>query len=504
MPFYYIKMTITIKNMKKKPNIIFILIDDMGWQDLSCTGSDFYETPHIDSLRNQGMMFTQGYAACPVCSPTRASVMSGKYPVSTGVTDWINHDRPSDSEFGHCRGRLMDAPYLDHLPLEEFSLASALREGGYQTWHVGKWHIGKEPWYPEHHGFDRNIGGCYAGSPALGEGGYFSPWTIEALKDADVPDGTYLTDYLTDQTLDLLRKRNTDRPFFLNLWYYSVHTPIEAKEKKIKKYEEKARKMGLDKVETFEEGDFFPCEYKKNKRISRRLVQSDPVYAAMIESLDENIGRILKEVKEQNLLEETMIVFTSDNGGLSTAEGSPTCNLPLAEGKGWMYEGGVREPLLICWPGKVQPGSLCSEPVTSPDFYPTLLEAAGLPLRPEQHWDGVSLMPLLKGTESLDRKALFWHYPHYGNQGGTPGSSVLMYPWKLIEFFEDRRLELYNLEDDPGEKTNLADTEIERRQMMKDHLHNWQEKTGALIPERNLDFIPWSHEHMERGFQPWD
>jgi len=247
--------------MMKKSKIIFILIDDMGWQDPSCSGSTFYETPHIDSLQKQGMMFTQGYAAAPVCSPSRASIMSGKYPVSTGITDWINHNRPSDSKFGNCRGRLLGAPYLDHLPLEEFSLASALQNGGYQTWHVGKWHIGKETWYPEKHGFNKNIWGCFTGSP--GKGGYFSPWTIESLKDAAVPEGTYLTDYLTDQTLDLLKGRNKEQPFFLNLWYYSVHTPIEAKEEKIRKYEEKAHEMGLDKIKTFENGDFFPCERKK-------------------------------------------------------------------------------------------------------------------------------------------------------------------------------------------------------------------------------------------------
>jgi len=224
----------------------------------------------------------------------------------------------------------------------------------------------------------------------------------------------------------------------------------------------------------------------------------------MIESLDENIGRLLEELEKQNLKEETLIVFTSDNGGLSTAEGSPTCNLPLAEGKGWMYEGGVREPLLISWPGTVRFGSFCSEPVISPDFYPTLLEAAGLPLRPDQHRDGISLMPLLKGAGSLKREALFWHYPHYGNQGGTPGSSVLRYPWKLIEFFEDGRLELYNLKDDPGENANKADDEKALTIEMRDRLHEWQKKAGALIPDKNTEFNPWSRDHKERGFQPWN
>ncbi|MCG8479688.1 MAG: sulfatase [Spirochaetales bacterium] len=483
-------------------NIIFILIDDLGWKDLSCTGSDFYETPHLDALCASGMRFTNGYAASPVCSPTRASIMSGKYPVSTGITDWINHDRPSDSPRGDCDGLLVDAPYLDHLPHAEVSVASALREGGYQTWHVGKWHLGRKAWYPEHHGFDVNIGGGHEGSPSTG--GHFSPWEIEPLKDTDVPDGTYLTDYLTDEAIGLLKNRDAKKPFFLNLWYYTVHTPIEAKAEKIAKYAEKARTMGLDTVRTFQEGDLFPCSHKKDRRIRRRLVQSDPAYAAMIESLDENIGKLLSELQSLDLTKDTMIIFTSDNGGLSTAEGSPTCNLPLAEGKGWMKEGGVREPLFVSWPGVIESGSLCREPITSTDFYPTMLEAAGLPLRPEQHRDGVSLMPLLKGGPSLGRDALFWHYPHYGNQGGTPGSSILMHPWKLIEFYEDNHVELYHLEDDPGEHIDLAESEPERTREMRNRLKSWREEKGALIPRRNPDFRPWSRGHEERGYQPWD
>lgn len=486
----------------RKPNIVMILIDDMGWKDLSCTGSDFYETPHIDALREQGMMFTQAYAACPVCSPTRASILSGKYPVSTGVTDWIDHERASDSPEGNCRGYLIDAPYLDHLPTEEISLASSLKEEGYQTWHVGKWHLGKEPWYPENHGFDINIGGCFHGSP--GTCGYFSPWDIDALKDADVPDGTYLTDYLTDESLSLLRNRDTNRPFFLNLWYYSVHTPIEAKKEKIEKYKDKAKRMGLDSITALEDGDFFPYEFNRKKRIKRRVVQSDPVYAAMIESLDENIGRLLEELDCLDLASDTMIIFTSDNGGLATSEGSPTSNLPLAEGKGWMYEGGVREPLLIRWPGKIPEKSTCCAPVVSMDFYPTVLEAAGLPLRTEQHQDGVSLMGLFEGKESLDREALFWHYPHYGNQGGTPGASILMFPWKLIQFYEDERLELYNLESDPGENHNLVQEKPRRAKMMSEKLHVWQQEKGALIPVRNKSFSPWSLDHTSKGYKPWD
>jgi arylsulfatase A-like enzyme len=493
-------------NKTNKPNIIMILIDDMGWKDLSCTGSDFYETPNIDRLCTGGMKFTNGYASCPVCSPTRASLLSGKYPANVGVTDWIMHGGGNDQSgyiYGDCRGRLIDAPYVDHLPLEEKSLPTSLKEGGYQTWHVGKWHVGLEPYYPEHQGFDVNVGGCMVGSP--GQGGYFSPWTtIPALKNAPVPEGTYLTDYLTDETLRLIRERDTEKPFFLNLWYYSVHTPIQAKEEKIKKYEAKAKALGRKPQDAMVQGDFFPGEHKKDLHIQRRIIQSDPVYAAMIESLDEGIGRVLDELDTQGLTENSLVIFTSDNGGLSTAEGSPTCNLPLSEGKGWMYEGGVREPLLACWPGKINPGTLCHEPVTTPDLYPTFLEAAGLPLNPEQHQDGVSLMPLFKETGTLDRDALFWHYPHYGNQGGTPGSSVRMGDWKLIEFFEDNRLELYNLKEDEGEQKDLASREPERVKTMAKKLHAWQQKVGARIPAINPDFIPWSEDHKARGFKPLD
>lgn len=459
-----------------RPNFIFILIDDMGWRDLSCYGSTFYETPNLDRLAAEGMRFTEAYAACPVCSPTRASILTGKYPATVGVTNWIG---------GKTKGKLIDAPYIDHLPLEEKSLARALKEGGYNTWHVGKWHLGDRPYYPDKHGFDVNIGGCSWGNP---HNGYFSPWGIETLEDG--PEGEYLTDRLTDEAIKLIEE-NEGKPFYLNLWYYTVHTPIQAKQEYIEKYEAKARAMGLDKVKTFEEGEYFPCEHKKHLRVKRRLVQSDPVYAAMIHILDENIGRLLKALDKAGQADNTVIIFTSDNGGLSTAEGSPTCNAPLNEGKGWMYEGGTREPLIVKWPGVTEPGSLCSVPVTSPDFYPTILEMAGLPLIPEQHVDGVSFVPLLKGADHLDREAIYWHYPHYGNQGGTPGSSIRMGDYKLIEFFEDGRLELYNLREDIKEEHNLVDEEPERAREMQKMLAEWRRRVEAKIPEPNPDYEPW-------------
>ena len=257
-------------------------------------------------------------------------------------------------------------------------------------------------------------------------------------------------------------RRTGDGPFFLNLWYYDVHTPIQAKPELVAKYEEKARRLGLDRVQAIVEGEHFPMEQKRHLRVQRRVVQSDPAYAAMIETLDTNVGRLLDALERLGVAEDTVVVFTSDNGGLATSEGSPTCNAPLAEGKGWMYEGGTREPLLVRWPGRVAAGSVCAEPVTSPDFYPTLLEAAGLPMLPEQHVDGVSFVRDAAGGCGCERGPIFWHYPHYGNQGGTPGSSVREGDWKLIEFFEDGRLELYNLADDIGEERNLAAEEPER------------------------------------------
>lgn len=462
----------------KKTNILFILIDDMGWRDLSCYGSSFYETPNIDKLAKEGMLFTDAYATCPVCSPTRASILSGKYPATLGVTDWIDYDGNTHP----CKGKLVDAPYIKYLPAEEKSIASALKEGGYNTWHVGKWHLGKRPYYPENHGFDVNVGGCYWGHPFKG---YFSPYGIETLEEG--PEGEYLTDRITDEAINLI-KNNTNRPFFLNLWHYAVHTPIEAKEEDIKRFEKKAKEMGLDKVQALEEGKYFPTAYKSHHRITRRVVQSDPVYAAMIYNLDWNIGRLLDALEESGQAENTVIIFTSDNGGLSSAEGSPTCNAPLSEGKGWMYEGGVREPLIIKWPNKIEPGSICKEAVTSTDFYPTLLEIAELPLIPEQHVDGVSILPLLKGKEELDREVIYWHYPHYGNQGGTPGSAIRKGDYKLIEFFEDGRLELYNLKEDIGQEENLVDKLPELAKTMHELLVKWRESIEAKIPQPNKDY----------------
>jgi arylsulfatase A-like enzyme len=423
------------------------------------------------------MTFSDAYAACPVCSPTRASLLTGKYPATVGVTDWIDW-----ANWVHpARGKLVDVPYIDHLPLEETSLAFALKVGGYHTWHVGKWHLGTEAYYPQHHGFDVNIGGCEWGSPA---NGYFSPYNIPDFENG--PEGEYLTDRLTDEAIDLI-ENNDGKPFFLNLWYYTVHTPIQAKAEHIQKFESKAKQLGIDQIDPFEVGEPFPTEHKQHLNVIRRTLQSNPVYAAMIYALDENIGRLLKILENTGQADNTVVIFTSDNGGLATAETSPTSNAPLSEGKGWMYEGGTREPLIVRWPGVVKPGSTCSVPVTSPDFYPTFLEMAGLPLKPEQHVDGVSLLPLLKGTQTLERQAIFWHYPHYGNQGGTPGSSIRAGDYKLLHFFEDDRIELYNLREDISEDHDLAAAMPDLTDQLKTRLADWRAQVEAKIPQPNPD-----------------
>lgn len=456
-----------------QPNILLIVIDDLGWRDLTCYGSSFYETPHLDRLAGDGMAFSQAYAACPVCSPTRASLLTGKYPARLGLTNFIG---------GKSRGKLLEVPFIDHMPEGEWTLAQALRAGGYRTYHVGKWHLGREEFWPERRGFEVNLGGCNWGGP---HNGYFAPYGLPTLPEGLA--GEYLTDRLTDEAIRLI-ETNGNQPFFLNLWYYAVHIPLQAPDALVKKYQEKARDLGLDRLQTFAEGDFFPCEHKKDKRIIRRLVQSDPVYAAMIENLDENIGRLLTALENCGQAQNTLVIFTSDNGGLSSAEGSPTCNAPLAEGKGWMQEGGTREPLIARWPGVIPAASHCDTPLISPDFYPTLLEAAGLPLLPEQHVDGISFLPLLRGEALPPREAFFWHYPHYSNQGTTPGSVVRVGDYKLIEYFEDGRLELFNLADDLGETRNLARDLPGTTRELRQRLADWRETVCAQIPRPNPDY----------------
>lgn len=452
----------------KTPNIVLILIDDMGWRDLGCYGSSFYETPHIDALAARGTRFTQAYAAAPVCSPTRASLMSGKYPARVGITQYIG---------GHCVGKLADVPYFHGLPENEFTLARALRAGGYDTWHVGKWHLGDRRLWPERHGFDVNIGGCALGSPSS----FFSPYAIDTL--ADGPVGEYLTDRLTDEAINLIRNAS-DGPFFLNLWHYAVHTPLQAPAELVAKYEQKATDLNLD-TEALEEGEPMPAWHLRGHNVRRRKVQSNPAYAAMIENLDTNIGRLVAVLEEAGKLDDTLILFTSDNGGLTTAEGSPTCNAPLAEGKGWMQDGGVRVPFIVCMSGVV-PKAESDLIFSTPDLYPTLLQAAGLPMRPDQHVDGVDLWSHWRGDDGGRDGPIFWHYPHYSNQGGTPGAAVRRGDFKLVRWFEDGRQALYNLAADINETNDLASVHRDIVCELANVLDEWSKDVVALIPRPNL------------------
>ena len=475
----------------KPLNVISILIDDMGWKDLSCYGSSFYETPVIDRLAREGMRFSNAYASCPVCSPSRASLLTGKYPARVGVTDWIG---------GDTRGKLISADYLHHLPEGEYTLAHAFKAQGYHTWHVGKWHLGGKEYFPEKFGFDVNIGGNAWGLPIYG---YFSPYHIETLPEG--PEGEFLTDRITDEAIRLLENAD-DKPFYMNLCHYAVHIPIQAPEHLIEKYRQKAKRMGLPMEEALEEGEHFPCEHKKDEYVIRRRVQSDPAYAALIENLDTNIGRLIDALERLGRLDDTLILFTSDNGGLSTTESSPTCNAPLSEGKGWMYEGGVREPLIVWRPGMIPAGET-DVVVTTPDIYPTLLELAGFAPIPQQHVDGMSFAPALRG-EKHDRGAIYWHYPHYGNQGGTPGSSVLEDGWKLIHFWEEDVDELYYLPEDISEVNDIAAAHPDKVKALREKLMVWLDEVGAAIPQPNPDYQPWEKRGDGRHYEdiataPW-
>ena len=425
----------------EKPNIVFILADDLGWADLGCQGSTFYRTPNLDRLAKRGMRFTSAYAASSVCSPTRASIMTGKYPARLDLTLWL------EGTSGTKR-KLLDAPHAKHLPLEDTTIAEALKESGYTTAAVGKWHLGPEPYYPEKHGFDLNVAGTRFGWPV---GGYFLP---NRMNLPGARKGEYLTDRLTDEGLKFI-ERHKDEPFFLYQSYHSVHTPIQGKPELVERY---------------------------RKLIKDDCPQNNATYAAMVHSLDENVGRIIDKLDELKIAGRTVVFFFSDNGGFLGA----TSNVPLRKGKGYSYEGGHREPLIVSCPGRVPAGSVCDVPVVSTDFYPTMLEMAGLAAKPKQHVDGVSFAQLLLGRgEKLDREDIYWHYPHYSPQGGTPSGAIRSGNYKLIEFFEDGRVELYDLEKDLSEKNDLSPKMPERTRQLHEKLKAWRKEVDAKMPPVN-------------------
>jgi arylsulfatase A-like enzyme len=455
----------------ERPNFVFILADDLGWTDLGCYGSSFYETPNCDKLAEQGVRFTDAYAACPVCSPTRSSVLTGKYPARTKNTDFFGAPQPGNSK---RNTKHLPAPYLERLAAEEVTLAEALKEAGYATFFAGKWHLGPEGSWPEDHGFDVNKGGWSRGGPYGGKK-YFSPYGNPRLEDG--PPGEHLPHRLAKETIRFMEEHR-DGPFLAYLSFYSVHTPLMARTDLKKKFVQKKQRLGLE------------AEWGVERGRKVRLTQDHAVYAGMVEAMDEAVGDVMNALERLGLAENTVVAFMSDNGGLSTSEGHPTSNLPLRAGKGWLYEGGIREPMIVAWPGKVEGGRVCDVPVTSTDFYPTFLEMAGLPLRPEQHVDGVSLVPLLGEEKQPDRDAIYWHYPHYGNQGGAPGGVIRVGDWKLVAWYEDGSLELFNLKDDVGEKQNVAAEYPAKVEELHERLKAWLAETDANMSAPNPRFDP--------------
>lgn len=451
------------------PNVLFIYADDLGYSDLSCTGSCFYETPNLDRLAKEGVAFSQSYAACPVSSPSRAALMTGKYPARINLTDYI----PGNQAYGPHKDQLLSSLSFNlFIAPEEITMAEAFLQNGYSTFMAGKWHLGEqEAHYPEWNGFEINIGGNKTGHPA---GGYFAPYKNPQIKDG--PEGEYLTDRLTNELICYLQTPK-ERPFFAYLSYYTVHLPLQAKAEKIRKYERKLEQIKMGESHFMEQGKTF-----------HKLQQDIPTYAAMVESLDENIGRILQALKDSGLDENTIIVFTSDNGGMATSNqpnNIPTSNYPLRAGKGYLYEGGIKVPTFIRWQGHIPAGRECVVPMTGTDYYPTLLDLCGLDLLPKQHQDGISLKQALYGEHVL-RDAIYWHYPHYsGGLGGRPSAAIRSGNYKLIEFFEDSHVELYDLTHDISEQNDLSIAKPDLTSKLKDKLHHWYKEVDALMPIKN-------------------
>lgn len=456
------------------PNIIVILADDLGWADLSSYGSTFYETPHLDQLAKEGIKFTNAYATSPVCSPTRASMMTGKYPTKLGVTDWI----PGRSEDGKKRDyeKIKTPPTGFQLALEEKTIAELAVENGYQTFFAGKWHLGEEEKYwPQYQGFQTNIAGWSKGAPTgkLNDstGGFFAPYKNPLLSDG--PSGEYLTDRLTNECIQFLEKEKT-KPFFLMYSMYAVHNPLQAPKSLIQKYQLKKDQLGLTDQQRFAKDEEW---MKPEAGWKRRLIQDNQVYAAMIENMDWNIGRLLAKLKSLNLDENTLIVFTSDNGGLSTAEGSNTVNTPFRAGKGWLYEGGIRVPLIMYWKGKILSSVVSDLPVTTADLYPTLASVINKQYKKERLIDGENIFPMIQ--QDNKKRTLFWHYPHYSNQGGKPAAAIRSGKFKLIYHYENQAFELFDLRKDISEKNNIAAENKALTNQLKRQLLSWLNQIGA-------------------------
>jgi arylsulfatase A len=443
----------------KRPNVIIILADDLGWSDLACYGSDLHATPHLDQLAKGGMRFNQNYSACTVCSPTRAALLTGKYPARLHITDWIPGLMPDNP-------KLLVPDWTKYLPTTETTLAKLLRSMGYATAMIGKWHLGGEAYYPDKHGFDINIAGTDKAAPSS----YHAPWKIPTLKEGN--DGEYLTDRLGEEAVKFIQ-RTKDRPFFLYLAHFAVHTPIQGRADLVAKYK---------------------------ARLKDGLEHKNAAYAAMLESLDTSVGRIRAKLKELKIEDNTIIIFTSDNGGRVPT----TSNRPLRLGKASAYEGGVRVPLIVHWPGVIKPGAVSDTPAITMDLFPTVADMAGLKVKEPgsktgiARHDGVSLVPLLRGGGEPVRRDLFWHYPHHQHYqlgGAMPYGAIRSGDFKLIEFFNDMRVELYDIKNDISEKKDLATARPKLADELRTRLHTWRREVGAQMPTPNPKYDPARAEY---------
>ncbi len=446
------------RGAETRPNVVLIMADDLGWKDLYCYGNEKLDTPNIDRLAKQGLLFTDAYSAAPVCTPTRAALMTGESPARLNIT---NHAGGHPANFKKPGTNLITPTWLRHLPLERVTLAEQLKQAGYATGFVGKWHLSHryqsksksdkqlptEPELrPEHQGFDINIGGCRFGGPPS----YFSPYKIPNLQGK--ADGEYLPDRCADECVDFIKssKADGDRPFFLCWWNYSVHYPFQAPDDLIAKYE-KRKGPGIE----------------------------NPTYAAMIEGMDASIGKVIKAIDEQGLGEDTLVIFTSDNGPFAA-------NVkPLRAEKGYLYEGGIRVPMIVRWPGRVTPSTQTSTPVITMDIHATILEAANLTSDPSNTPDGISLMPMLKDGSELDRESIYFHYPNYAfHKGNRLGSAIRSGDYKLIKYYDDDSIELYDLKNDISESRNVAEEMPEKAKQLRSDLDQWLQETNASQPQR--------------------
>ena len=466
-----------IASRSATPNVVVFLVDDLGYMDIGANNPNcFYETPRIDGFAKTAMRFTNGYAANPVCSPTRFSMLTGRYPTRVEATNFFT---------GNRQGKFRGAELHNRMPLDELTLASGLKTKGYKNFFAGKWHLGPtEEYFPQNRGFDVNMGGWNKGGPYTGKK-YFAPFKNPQLKP-ESPEGEHLPARLARETADFI-KENAEGPFLAYLSFYSVHTPLIGRPDLVEKYRERAAAI---------EGEEFADEEQvigdKPRRV--RILQKHAVYAAMVEAMDQAVGTVLDQLEKSGVADSTIVVFTSDNGGLATSEGSPTSNLPLRGGKGWVYEGGIRVPWIVRYPGMTKPDTVNEEPICSIDLFPTLAGVTGF--ETEGEIDGVDLRPAFK-QESLNREALFFHYPHYSNQGGIPGGAIRMGDFKLLERYEDGRVHLYNLKDDIGEKVDLSEKQPERVEQMRAKLHEWYQSVDAKFLRVKMK------KGKEVGPEPW-